>query len=379
MKSIKIHNHFSKRSLLFFAAALFVFSVISQFYFRVKPSIDHHQNALERHIHTLHQDAVQLLKDSVLLRKLVLNDASLEEFTSITQKEYGVFLFAETISDNQELLYWNNQKIVPPEADFSLPDGVYFKRLPNGYYAVLKNRLQFSGMTNNIMSYILIPVLHQYYIELDYLPTQFAHDENAINEVALSDTATAYPVSLNGQTLFYLKPLARSNIGSTDALTISLRLCALLLLLVFFHLKAESIVRKEGTTKAIAFLIVVLLLSRSLMFIFPSIFSFRQFALFDPTIYGANWLNRSLGDLLINTSFLCWIMNFAWNNLNLDGITDFIKGKRSFIIGVIAIFLLIISTFQVANVVESLVIDSKISFNVTDFFSLNIYSVFGFI
>ena len=34
--------------------------------------------------------------------------------------------------------------------------------------------MKFSGMSNNIVAYVLIPVLNQYYLETDYLVTQFA-------------------------------------------------------------------------------------------------------------------------------------------------------------------------------------------------------------
>jgi two-component system nitrogen regulation sensor histidine kinase NtrY len=47
--------------------------------------------------------------------------------------------------------------------------------------------------------------------------------------------------------------------------------------------------------------------------------------------------------------------------------------------GVVALFFLMIVTFQFANVVRSLIADSRISFNVIDFFSLDIYTVVGFI
>src|SRR5207253_2468345 len=46
---------------------------------------------------------------------------------------------------------------------------------------------------------------------------------------------------------------------------------------------------------------------------------------------------------------------------------------------VIAILILVFTTFQLADVVYGLVGDSKISFNVTDFFSLDIFTVIGLI
>jgi two-component system, NtrC family, nitrogen regulation sensor histidine kinase NtrY len=48
------------------------------------------------------------------------------------------------------------------------------------------------------------------------------------------------------------------------------------------------------------------------------------------------------------------------------------------VIGAIALLVLIASTFLLASMIRSLIADSKISFDVTDFFSLNQYTVAGF-
>jgi len=116
---LKIHSRLPKRSLLFIAAGLFLLSFLSAWYFKVQPSIQHQQKLLQQYVDRQQKDAQQLLRDSNLMRKLVLKAESLNEFNQLYRKEYGLFLFAETISDNQDLLFWNNQKILPPVADFN--------------------------------------------------------------------------------------------------------------------------------------------------------------------------------------------------------------------------------------------------------------------
>ena len=123
---------------------------------------------------------------------------------------------------------------------------------------------------------------------------------------------------------------------------------------------------------------------RLLVYLFPSLFYLRQFELFDPGSYSTNWLNRSLGDLLINTILFCWVAVFIWYNMGpIKRNPSFLKGNKIYAAGVLALFFLILSTFEFANIVRSLVADSKISFNVTDFFSLEvstvIYTVVGFV
>ncbi|MFN2439944.1 MAG: PAS domain-containing sensor histidine kinase, partial [Chitinophagaceae bacterium] len=119
-----------------------------------------------------------------------------------------------------------------------------------------------------------------------------------------------------------------------------------------------------------------------IIFFFPGIFFFRQFELFDPTIYGNyfNQFTKSLGDLLINTVFFSWVVVYVWHTIGiLKPLSFFNSEKRILIAGIAGIFVLIASTFHYANIIRSLVADSKISFNVIDFFSLNVYTVVGFV
>ena len=375
------HSRFRKSYLLFFAALLFAFSFLSAYYFKVQPTINTQQKLLQKYISKQQKDARRLLQDSVLMRKLVLKSESLEQLNTVVEKEYGVFLFAETISDYQDLLFWNNQKILPPTADFSLPDGDYFQHLANGYYVVSKTTLHFSGMSNNIIAYILIPVLNQYYVETDYLRTRFVHDKEAINKISIVLTPTHHPIkSVGGTPVFYLKEVTHSNVETKDTLTVVLRLTALLFLLIYLHFLAESVVRRSRALYGIIFLGSAFILIRMALYLFKDFFSFRQFQLFDPAIYAVNNFNSSLGDFLINCILLCWLILFAWYNIGpKQKVPSFLKKKTLFPAGFAAIFILIFSTFQFANIVRSLVYDSKVSFNVIDFFGLDFYTVIGFI
>ena len=164
MNLLKLNSYFPRRSLLLFATGLFLLSFVSAYYFKVQPSVNYQQRLLQRYLEKQEKDAGKFLQDSNMLRKLVLKNESLEEFEKIAAKEYGVFLFAETISDNQDLLFWNNQKILPPKVDFDLTDGEYFQKLDNGYYVVIKKTLRFTNMSNNIIAYVLVPIFNEYYI-----------------------------------------------------------------------------------------------------------------------------------------------------------------------------------------------------------------------
>ncbi|MGZ5286708.1 MAG: hypothetical protein ACXWB9_05970, partial [Flavisolibacter sp.] len=381
MNGSSLHTHLPKRNLLIFGAGLLLLSLISAWYFNVQPSAGTQQRYLENYIQDQEEDAIELLKDTMLMRKLVLKTETLKEFREIERKKYGLFLFAETISETQDLLFWNNQKILPPMVDFNLPDGAYFQHLENGYYVVIKNTLRFSGMSNTISAYVMIPVLHQYYLETDYLLSRFAHDADAHRLIAPSDVATELAVtSLSGKKLFYLKEVTHSKVMVTDTVTILLRLSALVFLLVYLHIVAENITRKRRALHSIIFLGISFFVLRLIIYQFPGLFSFRQFDLFDPLIYATNEVNASLGDLLINSILLCWLIIFAWFNMGpVQKVPSLLKDIWVYIWGIVLIFILIFFSFQFANLISSLVSDSKISFNVTNFFSLDKYTVIGLI
>jgi two-component system, NtrC family, nitrogen regulation sensor histidine kinase NtrY len=381
LKVFSLHKHLPGRTLLYFAAGLFLLSIFSSLNFSVEPGVKFHQKRLQKFLNDQQYEVNALFDDTLLMRKLVLKNESLPEFQQISDKKFGFFLFAETISDQQNLLFWNKQEIIPPQPSFSTPDSVYFRQMPNGYFVIIQRTLVLPGMSNKVVGYGLIPVLNKYYLETDYLVTSFSHDKEASQKVVLSAEATAFPVfSLNDQPLFHLEKVAFSNLGTSSTLGLILRMGALLFLLLYLHLWAEKIARIHRVLYGIIFFFLVLLVFRIMIYSFPGIFSFRQFELFDPLIYASNAVNRSLGDLLINILLLCWLVLFSWQNIGPQRrIPVYLEGKWKYLAGALAIGLLILVSFLSADLVRGLVTNSKISFNVNDFFSLDEYTIVGFI
>lgn len=145
-------------------------------------------------------------------------------------------------------------------------------------------------------------------------------------------------------------------------------------------MQAEYTSRNKGPWKAIALLILLLLLLRLASYFFPSVLNLRQFELFNPVWYGSNPVQRSLGDLLINAVVFCWIVLFAWSKLHeKDNLAEGLTGKWKWITGIAALLLLVSSTFILASVIRSMVADSKISFDVANFFSLHFFTVAEFV
>lgn len=381
MKISRLHKHLPKSSLLIAAAVIFCLSFLTAWFFQSKPSIEHQQKLLQSYINEQQEDAYPLLKDTSLLRRFVLHQESKEEFESISEKKYGLFIFAETLSDNPDLVFWNSHNLIPPPTNFEQPDGIYFQQLVNGYYVIHKKQLQLEGMSSNLIAYLLIPVLDKYYLESQDLQTRFAHSSEAIGKITIAERQTEFPIrSVDGKILFHVTPVIYNNPNYADPVTLILRLLALALILVYVQLIIKNVKWKYGSVAAVVMLAIILFVCRLLLFLLPNLFSLRQLTLFDPSVYASNVINRSLGDLLINSLFLCWIVLYAWTTLApIKRLPSFLKGNRILIGGVVGIFLLVYTTFELAGLIYDLVGNSKISFDVTNFFGLSVYSVFGFI
>lgn len=374
-----IKNIFSgKYSLLILATFLLAFSYFFNKIYSNRSSVTQEVKKAENYLHHLQKDFNSVLADTGLINRLLGRTSSLQEFTSLTTKPYGIFLYSADDFGNTRMLFWNDQLAVPPDELLASEDGEYFDKLSNGWYFISKKTLQTKqGQT---LAFALIPVRSEFFIETDYLPEHFYFGRSADKRVRISKEPTEFAVkSLSGKPIFYLAKKTANAVPYNDSLSIYLRLGAILLLLIFFYRYAEWYSGKRGAWSAIGLFALLLLAIRLVSYLYPGLLNLRQFEFFSPLIYGSNAIQRSLGDLVINSILFCWLVLFAWSKLkNEEDLSKNFSFRSKIIAGLLALVLLIFSTFTLASVIRSLVADSKISFDVTNFFSLNEYTVAGF-
>lgn len=381
MKPVLQHIFFRKYSLIALAGFLYLASVVYNSIYTRSSSVSREIKTLERYLHKQQRDFHSFLADTALIRKLAEKKESQQEFESLVKKNYGIYVIAKDFLGATEMKFWSKQYVIPPADFYLLPDSEYFEHLSNGYYLIAKKTISIPGFLQELMIYAMFPVESDYFIQTDYLPQQFFYSKKAARKIMISSQPNGNPVhSLTGKTIFYLAKKSAIAHYHDDWLTITLRFISLFLLLLFIHFQAESVVKKKNAWLGISVLAASLIVLRMLIYFFPAFLNLRQFELFDPSIYGSNIVQRSLGDLLINAVLFCWLILFAWSKLqDKTNFTETFKIKYRRLAGGLALAVLILSTFLLSTVIRSMVADSKISFDVTDFFSLNQYSVFGFV
>jgi two-component system nitrogen regulation sensor histidine kinase NtrY len=370
-----------KYSLLFLAFLFFGLSFVYNKLYTDRSSIAREVKLAEDYIDKQQRDFANFLQDTALLHRLVTEQETLEQFNRVANKSYATFLYTATDYGTVHMRFWSDQQAVPPNQLFAMADGDYFEHLSNGYYVISKRTFSLKTLTDKVMAFAMVPIRSQYFIETDYLPHEFAYSSTAEKRVLISDTITAFPVkSAAGKPYFYLDKKFTGAVPYNSKLTIFLKLAAILFLCLFLHLFTEAIYRRHGAWRAIGFHAGIIVVLRVASYFYPSWLNLRQFELFDPAIYGSNIIQRSLGDLLINAILFCWIVLYAWSKMrHVSNPAERFSKPVKIAAGLVSLCVLILSTFVLASVIRSIVADSKISFDVTDFGSLTRYTVFGFV
>jgi signal transduction histidine kinase len=361
------------------AAWLFTLSFIFSNYWSYTSSPQGVKKTLQQNLNRQEKDFEDFIKDSALIGRLVNTHESQDEVEELIAKKYGIFIYKLEDYGPINLKYWNTQQTLPTDEMLVKLDGEYMESLPNGQFELIRRKV--SLKETNLLICALVPIRWDYFIENDYLKKGFVDQPNIEKNYKISSGPTDIPIiNLKGNTLFYLEKKTNSGTGGSDWITILLRILGTMLILFYIHMLGLGVARRFGPVKAILLLFMLIVLLRVISYYFSIPVNFREFELFSPTIYGSNMILKTLGDLLINSLLFVWIILFSRSMINRYKLRLNISSPvwRILIAAFISMILVII-TWMSGFIIRSLVSDSAISYEVTNFFKLNIYSVIGFI
>ena len=367
--------------LILWAVLFFLTGYLLNLYYDSDAAVRNLRGSIQTSLQDREQDFGKLLKDTGLLNRLIARNYSEEELLQQTSRKYGFFLYdIDSTGQPGPLRFWNDQRSLPSPALLQSKDVYRFIELPNGRYEMI--RKDYTGRDGRPMiAFALIPIRWQYYITTNNLTPEFVDEPRAEERLVISAVPTDFPVKSSfGGTLFFLDKKPGFHAPAHHLIIPGFFLLGMLLLLVITHNVAHTIRERWSAVWGIGFLVVLILLLRILIYMYPEMLNLRQFELFDPTIYSSSVVLRSLGDLLINAFLFCWIILFIKRELSEYTIPQSVHRWKNWLWTFIMLSLLVVTTFEFANIVQSLVTDAKISFNVTNFFSLlGNYSFVGFL
>lgn len=321
-----------------------------------------------------HEAAFGKIYNDTALLSLLTKDTLTPAISQLQKLPFGLFVNVLNDVGHPILTYWNSNQYYLPSQNIPQRDGSYFITNQNGNFEVVKKTITRKRQT--ILTYAVIPIRWHYFIENKYLHTNFDGFSDLDAQYDISNDAGEYTVhNSKGQAVFKITPKQSDYFIAYDFVTILLRTLAVLLFVIALNSLSLQVVRDKGFATGFTLLVFTVLVLRLLTYVLPFPFQFSKLGLFDGSIYASNKIHPSLGHLLINSVLAFWLIGYyKFNNNQVHN-----QRKISKWLVYVHLILLLSITFFLANIITSIVSDSKISFDVTNFFSLNIYSVISFV
>lgn len=367
---------FKNGYLIITAAWLYTISFIFSNYFSYNSGPDKVKQNLEHRIHTEEERFNLFANDTNRLASLIFDSASTVVELALEKEKSGVFVYKILAQSKFEELYWSTNKMTVPNSFLYSNSTIQFVNSSNGQFLLSKKNGRLRN--NDFLIVNVLPIKWSYFIENKYFSTDFVDFPGLDEQYAITNDLTHYPIyNQDGFYLFSIDLKEGKQFVSYDIITILFRIAAILLLLLFIHAISKDLIEELGFKKGFLFLIFSVILLRLISYLFPFPFDYSKLSLFDPSIYASNFLHPSLGDLFLNAVLFYWIMRFVKNNYSIN--INIPITTSSFQLKAVGVFIYTSTAFFIVGIIQSLIRDAKISFDVTNFFSLTIYSTISIV
>lgn len=368
-----------KRTLIALALAaawLYTFSLLYQVLVTNNDNPRKTIRKMERYIHAAEKDFFEECADLGFILRLYNNSYPEDELKRLQKKPYALFVYRNLTDAERELRFWSANYAFPAPEHFQLPaeTGIPLT-LGNGTFEFCKKTIQVNNTSITIAC--LIPIVWEYFIENDYLKKSFVGVPDMEKKYEVSPTPKILSVKNgSGQILVYLdKKKGVRNTGYSSFVVIT-RLLSVMLVIAFIYFLA-SVVAKKKFGWGLAIVTIGFTALRVITITLPFPFVNSRLEIFDPVIYASGLFLSSLGDLVFTVILFFLLVQFVLHHRKAPPYET--SGSKNPLKAGMLVVLLVTVALTCGWLLRSLVKDSEISFNVTNFFSLNFFSVLGFL
>ncbi|HRO42224.1 MAG TPA: ATP-binding protein [Flavipsychrobacter sp.] len=320
----------------------------------------------------------QTLQTPGLIHRMFSGTLTVEEVNELAEAPFYIYAFEQDSNEGNILIFWNSNVVVGVCDQTALQEEDYTLFRNNGTY--LKRCIRLPNMESFQTIVVLYPITFNYPLQNAYLQSSFA----AANYIPSSTTiveeqaANTHAVtSKENHPLFYLqfKPGDQPKWISDLALIFGIA-ATLLLTITWIHLIAIALARNSSRWLGLSVIVFAIVLLLSGIYSVGIPFHLGELSIFSSQLYAASKLFPSLGVLLLDMFAVLWVVIFvlAFFNKSENAGSTFLRKIPWFVLYVIALILIAISP---VSILRSLVIDSRISFDVSNFYAINFYTVVG--
>jgi signal transduction histidine kinase len=275
---------------------------------------------------------------------------------------------------NDSLVHWTSNNVLPPANLLTIPVGTSAIKLRNGWYQIM--RWQDTTSHEDLVG--LLAIKYQYPFENKFLKNEFALGLGIPHNIEITEQKIqgSIPVkNLNGKVIFSLYPAGEEKADEVNLILLISQIILLLIICYYVQVLAAKLVKRNGFAAAFAFLLVAVFLGRGIMLWFNVPSEFNQLDLFSPKYYASSVLTGSLGDLIIDTLLLGWVILFWLGYKPKVELSDKYKQITAWFYLSVVFALSGLFTW----IFRTLVMDSVISFEVYNILNLSAYSLLGII
>lgn len=331
--------------------------------------------------HTIGKDLAErknaftsFLNDKKLLNNIFTDSLAESDATSL--EKYPFYIFAYT---NDSLVYWNTNEAL---VDCVATDKSRDLLLRNQKGVFIQTCVSLNTANSKRKLTVLFPIVITYPRENEYLRSHFLADDDipVSTQILTVPAVGSIPVyTTRGNPDFHIiinEDDIQQHVPETTI--IALIIISLIVSISWIHLMMIELAKKKGGVIGFAATVGIIIVLRGLTYLLGLPFGLRNIKLFSPILFATSGFLPSLGDLLLNIVCLLWIVVFLIRHLNYKSpLVSVSKVKRKQLVAFFIIALLTAYSYGFVNTIQALVLDSNISFDVSHFYSINVYTIFG--
>jgi len=320
------------------------------------------------------------LKKPGLVQRMFSGTMTVEEVDELAEAPFYIYAFEQDSNEGNILIFWNSNVVVGVCDQNALLAEDYSLFRNNGVY--LKRCVRLPNMEHFQTLVVLYPITYQYPLQNAYLRSSFAAasfipSSTRISEEKLQDSHAVS--SAKGNPLFYLQ-FTNTDFPKwiPDPFMIVALLAALLFSITWVQLLAISLARNRSRWAGLSVILLAIASLLGYIYFAGLPFYLGELPIFSSQLYATSTLFPSLGILLVDMLALLWLVIFLLIFFSgSSSKTSSLAGK--ILLNVAGCAALAVLALTPVHLLQSLVIDSRITFDVSNFYAINTYTVIGLI
>ncbi len=363
--------------LLLVAAVFFTLSFVIDTYWSASNNIAAAAGNVESFLKSSKKDLNKVLSQKDFLAAAIEGTLTEDQTLLLNSKPWFVFFYKRDSDSTYKLSTWSTQTILPTQSITYAQKTSGFALLANGYYVWEKKH------TNTGFYISMYPVKWNYIVTNNYLKNTipaFGNTSNVQYQILAGRAAAGNVNFPDSEPLFHLVSVKNNNVLLSSDYSVFARLMGFLFCLFFLHLAVSYLTEKKGLAAGALVLFVSLVCIRIAGYTLNFPANFEQSQFFNATALGKTVPVRSIVNLLLNALFFLWFVIFVRINCLKQDLQIRIRQQiRRYIFLAVAAMILLAATFSFSAIIVSLIANSQISFDVINFFSLDRFSLAGFL